>query len=476
MERAVSLMEVLDARERRAARQKTLLEQYRRPVISFCMNIAGPVKCSPVICRGFREGKERLDAALSAARLPVIFQEERMPDTGCEALWVVDGPGRQIKELCVALEERDPLGRLLDLDVLDERAPGGRWDREALGEPPRPCLICGDRGRACASRRLHSAVQLQKRTDEIFRAHFARRDREELAALAMRALLYEVSVTPKPGLVDRENSGSHGDMDFFRFLDSAAALLPYWMRAVEIGQETAAKAPERTFPPLREAGIQAERAMFRATGGVNTHKGAVFSMGCALGACGRLWTPEGPCREAERILTECRRMAAPAMAADWARLNPQRARTGGEKLYVSAGLRGGRGEAADGFPSVLRVGLPALRGAIERGSDLEEAGIAALLALIARAEDTNLVVRGGPQGRRWAAEQAERLLRETPRPSRRAVRALDQAFTRRNLSPGGCADLLAMTYFLHFLADPAKPEAAAPGAPSPITGPASPAD
>ena len=231
-------MELLEARERRAARQRELLEQYRRPVISLCMNIAGPVKRSPVICRGFREGQARLSAALGAARIPVLFQEEKIADTGCEALWVADGPGRQVKALCAVLEERDGLGRLLDLDVLDREAPEGRWDRESLGFPPRPCLICGRRGRVCASRRVHPAEELQEKTAEIFRAFFARQDREHLAALAMRALLYEVSAAPKPGLVDRANNGSHRDMDLFRFLDSASALLPYWLRAVEIGQET----------------------------------------------------------------------------------------------------------------------------------------------------------------------------------------------------------------------------------------------
>ena len=457
MERTVELMELLEARERRAARQRELLEQYRRPVISLCMNIAGPVKRSPVICRGFREGQARLSAALGAARIPVLFQEEKIADTGCEALWVADGPGRQVKALCAVLEERDGLGRLLDLDVLDREAPEGRWDRESLGFPPRPCLICGRRGRVCASRRVHPAEELQEKTAEIFRAFFARQDREHLAALAMRALLYEVSAAPKPGLVDRANNGSHRDMDLFRFLDSASALLPYWLRAVEIGQETSGEWPEDTFRLLREAGVRAEEAMFRATGGVNTHKGAIFSLGCVLGASGRLWKPEGPCRDPGRILAECRAMAAPAMEADLAGLTPASARTGGERLYTAAGVRGVRGEAAAGFPSVLQTGLPALRAAVGRGAGLEEAGVAALLALMAEAEDTNLAVRGGLEGQRWAREQAGKLLRETPVPSRQAVEALDRAFIRRNLSPGGCADLLTLSFFFYFLEEGDRP-------------------
>ena len=208
--------------------------------------------------------------------------------------------------------------------------------------------------------------------------------------------------------MDRHNNGSHRDMDLFTFLDSTTALLPYWHQAVSIGQETAGLLPEETFARLREAGLAAERAMFRATGGVNTHKGAVFSLGCVLGAAGRLWTPEGPCRDAARLLAECALMSASAAEEAFSALTPETARTFG-------------------------------------------AGISVLLALMARTSDTNRIARGGPEGQRWAAAQAAELLAQSPLPALEAVEALDREMIRRNLSPGGCADLLAVTYFLHFL-------------------------
>ena len=334
----VTLQELLAARDSRAARQRELLAQYGRPVVSFCMNIAGPVKQSPVICRGFREGQERLAAALGAARLPVVFCEERAAAAGCEALWVVDGPVWQLKEVCMEIEERDALGRLFDLDVL---APGGgKLSREDLGFPPRPCLICGQRGKGCASRRIHAVQELQEKTDGILSRCFAARDRETLAAMAGRALLYEVCTTPKPGLVDRWNNGSHRDMDVFTFMDSTTALLPYFKKAVEIGQETAGEPPARTFRRLREAGLRAEKAMFCATKGVNTHKGLIFSLGCILGAAGRLWTPEGPCREAQRVLEMCRQMVSPAVEEDsWAR--GDFGKSGGHRAF-GADARDGR--------------------------------------------------------------------------------------------------------------------------------------
>lgn len=448
MERDVTLTEVLQAREARAAAQEALLSAHGLPVVSFCLNIAGPVKNSPVLRRAFQEGLCRLDAALTAAGLRTEDRVEIDRPTGCEALWVVRGTGRQVKELCLELEDAEALGRLFDLDVLE---PGhGKWSRSELGRPPRRCLVCGAEGKGCASRRLHRVEELQAATGQILRDFFAEKDRKALAAQAARAVLYEVCVTPKPGLVDRANCGSHRDMDLFTFLDSAAALLPYLEEAVSIGQRTAGQPPEETFRLLRRAGLRAEREMFRATAGVNTHKGAIFSLGAICAAAGRLWTPEGPCRDVPALLNACAAMTAAAVASDLAAITPETADTTGKKLYLELGLTGIRGELAEGLPAVAQVGLPALRGALAAGACLEEAGVTALLHLMAQVTDTNLIARGGPEGQAWAAAQARALLAETPRPKRDAVAALDRDMIARNLSPGGCADLLAITFFLHF--------------------------
>ena len=100
MDREVTLMEMLEAREVRAGRQRELLARYARPVVSFTLNIAGPVKNGPVIRRAFREGLLRLEDALAARGLRPLHQEEVDRPTGCEALWAVDGPARTAKELC----------------------------------------------------------------------------------------------------------------------------------------------------------------------------------------------------------------------------------------------------------------------------------------------------------------------------------------------------------------------------------------
>ncbi|WP_151076184.1 triphosphoribosyl-dephospho-CoA synthase CitG [Flintibacter sp. KGMB00164] len=448
MEHAVTLMEMLGAREARAMRQQQLLEEYQLPVISFCLNIAGPVKNSPVLRRAFREGLERLVCALLAGRLEVVHREEVDQPTGCEALWVVRGDGRAVKELCVELEDRDALGRLFDLDVLDPAS--GKWDRTQLGQPPRKCLVCGKEGKGCASRRLHTVEELQEATQAILENYFSQKDQQALGALAAKALLYEVCTTPKPGLVDRKNNGSHRDMDVFTFLDSTAALLPYFEEAVRLGMEIRNLPPQETFRRLRQAGAAGERAMFRSTGGVNTHKGAVFTLGTVCAAAGRLWTAVGFSKDLEATLALSGEMSAQAVQEDFEAIRREGAHTTGQRLYLEHGLEGIRGELSRGLPAVAQIGLPTLRRHLAAGDSLEQAGVQALLALMAQVVDTNLIARGGLEGQQWAMEQTKNLPQGRAATQQEAEK-LDRALIERNLSPGGCADLLAITYFLEFL-------------------------
>lgn len=432
----VTLWQMLDARERRAERQKQLLAEWKTTLVCFTMNIPGPVKQNPLISRAFREGCRLLEA-----RLPgILHRETREEVTGCEGMYAVAGEASAVKAICAAIEDDIPLGRLFDMDVLDTN--GRKLDREQVGGGSRNCIVCGAPGRACASRRTHSVETLQAAARNIMAAHFAKADRETIAALAVESLLEEVNITPKPGLVDRQNSGSHRDMDLGTFTASANALRSYFRECAALGQETAASTPEETFPLLRQAGLRAEKAMYRATGGVNTHKGAIFTMGILCGCMGRLWTPESPAGELPRLLAEAARMGEETVRLDFPNSTGA---TAGERLYRSRGIRGIRGEVAAGLPAVMTWGLPVLRACLAEGYSRNDAGAITLIHLAAHVEDTNLFHRGGQEGADWAREAAKELL---PRPSIAQIEALDQVYTARNLSPGGCADLLAVTCFL----------------------------
>lgn len=421
------------AREDRARRQRELLGRFSCPLICFTMNIPGPVKDSPLIRRSFRWGLARLEEQLPHLRHREVLEEI----TGCEAYLAVEADAAELKQICTQIEEGTSIGRLFDMDVLT--VTGEKLERAT----PRSCIVCGAPGRGCASRRLHSVEELTSAVRKIMVNHFREEDSRRIGALAVESLLQEVHTTPKPGLVDERNSGSHRDMDLHTFTASAEALGPYFRRCFLLGQQTAENAPEETFRMLRQAGIAAEKEMYRATAGVNTHKGAIFTLGLLCGSIGRTWKPEGV-YDMEKILEECSRLGECCLKADFEALSAPT--TAGERLYALQGITGIRGEAAAGLPSVKDIALPAFRQYLAAGHRENDAAAMALLHLIAKVEDTNLYHRGGEAGAAWARAEAAKLL---PCPSIAQMEELDERFIRHNLSPGGSADLLAATLFLN---------------------------
>lgn len=447
----VTLLEMLDARERRAFRQSRLLREYGKTLLCFTMNIAGPVKNSPLIRRGFALGKRLLEQQLLVWKIPVLYKEEICEKTGNEAIYVLGCGALAAKKAAVTVEDGTPAGRLFDMDVL--RPDGSKVDRQELGLEGRKCLLCGGMAQGCARSRTHSVDELREATTDLLESALTRYEAQKIARLACQALLYEVAATPKPGLVDRENSGSHRDMDFFTFQASAAALWPYFEQCAATGMQTRDDAPEAAFARLRAPGLLAEGEMLRATGGVNTHKGAIFSLGILCAAAGRLGAEHHA--EPETLLAECARMTAGLVSKDYAGLTEQTAVTAGQKLYLRHGVTGVRGQAESGFPAVLQAGLPKLEEGLKRGLSLNDAGCAALLAMLAADVDTNLISRGGYETQQRISAETAALLEREPFPDQPVLREMDAAFIERNLSPGGTADLLAMTYLLHFLKEEA---------------------
>ena len=443
MTQEVTLMDVLSARDRRAEAQRRMLERHGLPLISFTLNIPGPIKTSPLIRRTFRFGEQELFTRLSAAGISPAERKATDDLTGPELLIAAPADARTLKELCLSVEDGSPVGRLFDMDVI---APDGvKLERSE----PRTCIVCGQAGRGCASRRVHTVEELQRSVGRIMTGHFLGADAKAVSDMATSALLEEVSTTPKPGLVDRNNNGSHQDMTPETFARSAAALKGYWKQCFTLGQSTAGSPTAESFALLRAAGLEAEQAMFAATGGVNTHKGVIFTLGTVCGAIGRLWTPGAPCRDPETIARESALLCRQAMEEDLRRIQDRdRAETGGERLYLRHGMTGARGELMAGLPGVINTALPALEAALAAGTDRNAAGVAALLRLIARGTDSNMAVRGGVETASAAAESA-RALCTGPVPDMDAVTALDRQFIERRLSPGGCADLLAIGYFLY---------------------------
>ena len=436
----VTLLQMLNAREERVHIQQNIQNKHPFPLICFTMNIAGPVKTSPLIERAFYEGLKFIDENIPKEL--VLLRHINISDTGCEAMLSINMNAEPLKNICISIEESCALGRLFDIDILD--ADGTKLQRDSL----RGCIVCGAPGRGCAAGRLHSVHELQKVTTKIITEYFYSYDRERVAQLATSSLIQEVRTTPKPGLVDCRNNGSHDDMNINTFIESANTLTSYFSECFAIGYNTSKLKPEETFSMLRKAGIEAEKKMYDATKGVNTHKGIIYSMGIICASIGRLWSPDVPIANLDDILSQCAKIVKKSVKADFEFIDSS---TAGGQLYLKYGFTGIRGEVAKGFPSVTNISLPIYKKYFNAGLDSNFAGVITLLNLIANVKDTNLYHRGGIVGAEFAVNTVRSLIEKSTTPSTEEVIALDNEFIKRNLSPGGCADLLAITYFLHSL-------------------------
>lgn len=283
---------------------------------------------------------------------------------------------------------------------------------------------------------------------QIAKAHFMRRvSAHPIAALpialaATRSLYTELVLAPKPGLVSPLDSGSHRDMNARTLMRSLFSLRRYFRDIALAGMAGL------EFPQLQVLGLAAERRMLRATSGVNTHRGAVFTLGLLAAAAGTLLgqrkSPRG-----DRL----GRVVRQRWGGTLLDFIPQ-APSHGLTAACRYGAGGARMEAVLGYPSVFEIGLPILQSALASQISPRRALVQTLFSLMAVLQDTNVLYRGGTLGLRFLQGSARRFIDEGG--VFRAdweVRAMEihRDFVKHNLSPGGSADLLAATWFAHEL-------------------------
>lgn len=257
-----------------------------------------------------------------------------------------------------------------------------------------------------------------------------------LADAAVEALVEELELYPKPGLVSRHDSGSHSDMDYSLMRKSAESLREFFSELEKI--------PGDFRECLKPIGIRAERRMLEVTGGVNTHRGAIFLFGLLIAAASRA-RDQTPAAIRESLL----RHYGPALLEHEKAIGNSASH--GAAARRSHGWSGARGEAAAGFPSVFELALPHFDQLRAEGVCRQPAALETFILLVSRAADSNLLHRGGMPGATRARESALRFLRDggARRPGWfRNLQALHAGFVRERLSPGGCADLLAAVLFL----------------------------
>lgn len=284
---------------------------------------------------------------------------------------------------------------------------------------------------------------------------------EYINELAIKALLYEVSVTPKPGLVDRNNSGAHDDMDFFTFMDSVASLGSIFSQCAQKGVVFSGSVKNELLKELRPIGIIGEERMFAATGGINTHKGLIFSLGIISAAAGLLYQKKkSNIFTGDEVCEEVKLITAGLTQSDFTNLHKKTKLTHGERNFTRYGVKGIRGEVESGFETVRSAGLPVLKTLLStRKESINDILVQVLLYLMQETEDSNIIARHDIETLRYvkaSAREALSLGGIFTTEGRTKILDMDKDFIHKHISPGGSADLLAVTLMLYFLENPKK--------------------
>ena len=427
-------------------------------VITLSLNIPGPDKNLPGCKTLFARAAGALERALGEALVPGGGVPSEAAVLGPFGIWRGGVNPRAAKRAAVAVEHGAAGGRLLDVDVYD--ASGRQVDRGSLDLAPRACLVCPEPAHECARLGRHTSEQIVGAARALLTDAFL----DALADALVCGAREELALTPKPGLVDCVDSGSHPDLTFESMSRSIDLLSVYyaelrpllvdgcpadssWSLAVAAGAggQDSAGARRRAgatrlldLPSCIAAGIRAEQRM-TAHVGSNAHRGYIFLSGLLLLAAAPV--PGGVSEYRARIAA----LAAGILAAN----RDAPASHGGELRRVH-GMAGIHGEALAGLPAVFDHGGPALRHASAAGLDRPAAAHYAMAVLMQHLQDTTAVHRCGHDGLRRLRDDGRRIQAaiESGSDHRLLLAMLNDEYRALRLTMGGVADCLALSLAL----------------------------
>lgn len=437
MLRPSTLREILHAKEERVQRQHYLLERFAgSSLISLTVNMPGAIKVSPEALAIF----DAAEVCITKECNP-RYSEKKVTFAGVEALFVCQKEAMALKELTCKIEMEHPLGRFMDIDVLNQGKEV--LSRSALGFSKRKCYLCDNEAFVCARAQAHSLLELQAHITKSVQEHAFT---EYLTHLAYCAMRKEVELTPKPGLVDSANNGAHRDMTINTFYSSIDAIVPFVRKYIHGAYTIYYQDSQHIFQALRQIGIECDKAMLRATKGINTHKGMVFCLALVCGALG-LMKAKKESFTCKALHVNIKTLCSSLVERDLIIKKPH---TAGARFFYESGSLGIRGEAQEGFPTLFSGSLPYYRAQKEKFTE-EIALKKTLLLLMSTLEDSTLWSRGGIEGLAYVKSKAAQWLlhvETNPQSLDETLNLFDADLIQKNLSPGGSADMLALTWLI----------------------------
>lgn len=457
-----SLEKFLDAREERVEKQKKILETHKGTLIVVRANYPGEAKNEYPSTEIVKIISSEVDKYFGK---DIIYKDETLTLEGTIDFFIVKLDVDEVKKICVLIEEKHPLGRFVDIDVYDNL--GNSFSRTKYGYPQRKCYLCEELAVVCTRAMKHNLKDIKNHILKSYEKYLKNESlrikiSEKLGELALKACILELSCHPSFGLVSPLTSGAHKDMNYFTFLNSSFAIKRGLTEMSYLGFSYLDI--NEIFKRSRDIGIQAEKEMFLATKNINTHKGIIFIFGVTLvsvakvlyekyiGSNQDISSIDIDNKELEKVSENIRKCCVNILA-DFDRI-PEKIRLGekltnGEKLYLDYGFLGIRGEVKDGMSFIFQEILPFLEKEMSVGHELNFSLVKTLLFLMTKINDSTIVNRVGVEVLESVKNDAKLLLSKGV-PLDEAFE-LEERYSKSRISPGGSADLLAITIFLYFL-------------------------
>ena len=336
--------------------------------------------------------------------------------------YIIDFDFKETKKLTINIEENEELGRLVDIDVYNNKKSISRKD---LNYNSRKCLICDKEAFICSRNSSHSLLELQTHIIETTKSFFTKYYYE----ITIDSIYKELNLHPKFGLVSFVDSGSHNDMNYHTFLLSIEAIKPYIMEFISISLDSL------NYKRLQSIGLNAEKSMFKATSNINTHKGLIFLLGIFVSSAINALFKDATIKTLQLNIKD---IAFNVVGDYYDKISDKKKLSNADKIFRDLKIKGVREEALNGLTTLFEN--------IQNDYDERTRYVNYLIYYMSKLNDTTIIHKTDLDTLIIVKNDMQKIIASGGFKNNISfVKDLSEKYKRLNISPGGSADMLVLS-------------------------------